>query len=103
MARKSKNTGITKRLESEKTLLSTSYKLDIDNKAIYKGGMFPDYKNHICIIKDRSCKKHRKDYTVEFEDGKVINYVLESVLELYVENNENNINNNIEEESNNEN
>ena len=83
----SKKAGFTKRIESEKSMLGTTYKFDIGDKVKYLGGMFENYKHQIGIITNRSSKGHRIDYSVKFLDGVEKKYIIEKVLELYVENN----------------
>lgn len=78
-------------LESEKSIIKFKFKFNIGDKVIYLGGMHKAYQNCVCTIKDKSNKGNRIEYVVQFEDGLIRKYTLESTLELFVNENINNI------------
>jgi hypothetical protein len=75
------NAGLTKRLESEKSLLKTAYEFEVGTPIIYIGKLHEQYYNKTGVITKRACKGHRIDYSVKFnDDGKVVNCLLQNVL-----------------------
>jgi len=95
LAKRSTNKGLTKRMESEKSLLpAATYQFELGNSVIYLGGIHMAYKNKIGIITKKANKLHRIDYSVLFNhDQKEINCIMESVLVLVVDTESEEINN----------
>lgn len=90
MARNKANTkaGLTKRMESEKSLLPTNFKFELSNNVRYLGNLYDGMHGMTGIITKRSNKKNRMDYSVLFSNGREINCILEKVLELVEVSNE---------------
>lgn len=81
MAKKPTNSKINTQKYSEKSTLKTNFLYKIDQRVKYVGGMHDEYKNCECVIKSRANKNHRIDYSVQFDDEKIVNYIIEKALE----------------------
>ena len=63
------------------SLYSDKYKFDINQRVKYLGGMHEAYMGSIGTIVKRANKKHRVDYSVLFDDGVTVNYIMQNVLQ----------------------
>ena len=76
-------------IKSKYQLLKEKYKFKIDDVVIYLGGLYTEYKNCKATVLSRSNQKSMNYYTVEFENGKIME-LKENWIEKWEETDEDN-------------